>query len=68
MSKAERLNPVNEWKIAIHESKNSEKVIAFSNDGHGMSDRWWNETYKLNQNGMLWGVYQVPSGLRRTII
>ena len=66
--KKERLNPANDWKVAIHEDKDSETVIAFANDGYGMSDRWWNETYKADQNGMLWGVYKTPSGLRRTII
>ena len=57
-----------EWKVAIHESRNSEKVVGFANEGHGMSKRWWKETYNLSQNGLLWGVYQVPTGLRRTVI
>lgn len=65
--KNERLNPANDWKVAIHESKESEKVVAFANDGYGMSDKWWNDTYKADQNGDLWGVYEVGSGLRRTI-
>ena len=57
-----------EWKIPIYESKNSEKVVSFANSGHGMSEYWWEKTYNLSQNGLLWGVYQVPTGLRRTII
>jgi len=57
-----------EWKVAIHESKTSEKIIAFANRGHGMSESWWKETYNLSQNGLLWGVYQVPTGLRRQTI
>ena len=55
-------------KLAIHESRNSEKVIAFANEGYGMSKRWWKKTFELNEQGQLWGVYQVPSGLRRTVV
>ena len=55
------------WKVAIHESKNSEKVVSFARDGYARSDRWWDETYKLDQNGLLWGVYQTSTGLRRII-
>jgi len=56
------------WKVAIHESKNSEKIIAFDSSGWGMSDRWWKQTFELQQNGMLHGVYQTLLGLRRTTI
>ena len=54
-------------KIAIYESKTSEKVVGFANDGYGMSARWWNESHKAQLNGLLWGIYQVPSGLRRNL-
>jgi len=54
-------------KIAIYESKDSEKVIAFASTGFGMSDAWWATTHKLQYNGMLHGVYKTPSGLRRTV-
>ena len=57
-----------EWKIPIHEAKNSEKILAFANSGYGMSKEWWEKIYNYDQNGLLWGVYRVPSGLRRTII
>ena len=56
------------WEIAIHESKDSEKVVKFASEGNGMSEKWWKETKRLNDEGLLFGVYQVSSGLRRTII
>jgi len=40
-----------DWKVAIHESKKSEKILYFANEGHGMSEKWWNDTYKADQNG-----------------
>ena len=48
-------------KIPIHECKHSEKVIAFANSGHNMSNQWWKETFKLKENGELWGVYSLQS-------
>jgi hypothetical protein len=56
------------WKVAIYESKNSEKCIGFASSGWGMSNNWWRETYNSEQNGELWAVYKTPTGLRRTII
>jgi hypothetical protein len=57
-------------KIAISESKNfNSKVLKFANSGCGMSERWWNETYRIKENGSLWGIYQTPSGkLRRVVV
>jgi hypothetical protein len=55
------------WKVAIHEDRKSEKVVAFDNSGWGMSKRWWRETYRADQDGSLWGVYQTPTGLRRIV-
>lgn len=54
--------------IAIHANKQSDEVISFANKGMGMSDAWWKKTHKINNNGELWGVYKVPSGLRRNMI
>jgi len=55
-------------KIAIYESKHSDKAVAFATEGFGMSEKWWANTHKLQQNGLLWGVYQTPKGLRRIIL
>jgi hypothetical protein len=57
-------------KIAIHANKNSDsRIVKFSNSGHGMSEKWWNETYRIKENGLLWGVYETPSGkLKRVTI
>ena len=66
MSKVD--NNSSSWKVAIHESKSSSKVIDFANSGYGMSRKWWRETYRLDVRlGVLWGVYKVPSGLRREV-
>jgi hypothetical protein len=56
------------WAIAIYEDKNSEKLLKFASGGNGMSEKWWTETKRLNDEGLVFGVYQVSSGLRRTII
>ena len=56
------------WEIAIYEDKESEKIVKFASSGNGMSDKWWKETKRLNDEGLLYGVYQVASGLRRAII
>ena len=53
------------FKIAIYESKTSERTIAFANEGMGMSQRWWNKVYSLQNNGLLWGVYQTKGGKLR---
>lgn len=67
---AKKSNYDKEDEIAIHESKNPDsKVVKFANSGCGMSERWWNETYRIKENGSLWGVYQTPSGkLKRVTI
>ena len=56
------------WEIAIYEDKNSENIVRFANSKNQMSDRWWKETKRLSEEGLLFGVYQVTTGLRRTII
>lgn len=56
------------WRCPIYESKDSEKVICFANSGHNMSEKWWSETYKALQSGMLYGVYETKKGLRRILV
>ena len=56
------------WEIAIYEDKDSENIVRFANSKNQMSDRWWKETKRLSEEGLLFGVYQVPTGLRRTTI
>jgi hypothetical protein len=56
------------WEIAIYEDKDSENIVRFANSKNQMSVRWWKETKRLSEEGLLFGVYQVTTGLRRTII
>ena len=67
---AKKSNYEKDETIAIHESNNPDsKVIKFASSGCGMSEKWWNETYRLKNKGSLWGVYQTRSGsLRRVTI
>ena len=63
----ERLNPSNDWKIPIYDSIKSEKIVAYANEGHGMSDDWWDEIYELHKYNLLWAIYKTSSGLRKII-
>ena len=55
--------------LPIHENRTSTKVIAYAAEGYKMSNLWWKQTHKLQENGELWGIYQTKSGkLRRTVI
>ena len=56
------------WEIAIYENKKSENIVKFANSKNQMSGKWWKETERLSDEGLLFGVYQVPTGLRRTTI
>ena len=56
------------WEIAIYEDKKSENIVKFANSENQMSVRWWKETKRLSEEGLLFGVYQVTTGLRRTTI
>ena len=56
------------WEIAIYEDKDSENIVRFANSNNQMSVKWWKETKRLSEEGLLFGVYQVTTGLRRTII
>ena len=56
------------WEIAIYEDKKSENIVKFANSKNQMSGKWWKETKRLSDEGLLFGVYQVATGLRRTTI
>lgn len=59
-----------EETIAILESNDFDaRIVKFANDGCGMSENWWNETYRMKEKGELLGVYQTSScKLRRITI
>ena len=56
--------------IAVYESNDFDaRIVKFADSGCGMSERWWTETYRMQENGELLGVYQTSScKLRRTTI
>ena len=48
--------------IAILESNNLDaRIVKFANSGCGMSERWWDETYRMKDEGELLRVYQTQS-------
>ena len=55
--------------MPVYESRYSEKVITNANKGFGRSDKWWRETIKAYENGLIWCIYLTPAGnLQRWII
>ena len=55
-------------KLAVYDSKASERILFHANTGYGMTAKWWRDTFKLYENGLLWGIYMTATGqLRRTI-
>ena len=51
-----------EETIAILESNDFDaRIVKFANSGCGMSESWWRETYRMQEQGELLGVYQTPS-------
>lgn len=59
-------NVINE--LPVHEGKEGYKILYFASEGHGMSKKWWAETYRLQESGLLGGVYETKSGKLRRII
>ena len=63
------INQEYEIKMPVYESRYSEKVITNANKGFGRSDKWWRETIKAYENGLIWCIYLTPAGnLQRWII
>lgn len=54
--------------IDIFFSKDSFLRVDQASEGYNMSERWWQTTYKLLENGKLLSLYKKETGLGRTMI
>lgn len=54
--------------IDIYFSKDSFLRVDQAIEGYNMSERWWQTTYKLRENGKLLSLYKKENGLGRTMV
>lgn len=54
--------------IDIYSAKDSFLRVDQASEGYNMSERWWQTTYKLRENGKLLSLLKKENGLGRTMI